>query len=63
VGAPGSTKVYGGETMSFVDADAPVVGDPTVNHFYVLRTINCAGTSNADSGAVAEFDFWMVPGQ
>lgn len=60
----GSDLVYAGEAFSFVDADGgATVGDPAVNHFYVLRTINCAGTSSADSHPVAEFDFALAPGQ
>lgn len=62
-GAGGNTLMYAGKNSSFVDQPAPVVGDPAVNHFYVLRTLNCAGTSIADSGWVAEFDFGLVKGQ
>ncbi len=62
-GAPGSEKVYSGKAWSFVDQPAPTVGDPDTNYFYTLRTVNCAGTSTADSGWVAEFDFGLVKGQ
>ena len=56
-------KVYEGKAWSFVDAPAPTIGNPATNHFYILRTINCASTSTADSGWVGEFDFSLVKGQ
>jgi uncharacterized repeat protein (TIGR01451 family) len=62
-GGPGSTLVYSGKASSFVDLPAPTVGNPGTNYFYVLRTLNCAGSSTADSGGVAEFDFALTEGQ
>ena len=64
--APGegdSTKIYSGKAWSFVDQPAPTVGDPGTNYFYILRTLNCAGNSTADSGGVAEFEFALTRGQ
>jgi uncharacterized repeat protein (TIGR01451 family) len=61
--APGSTKVFEGKTMSFIDMATPGIGNPGVNYFYILRTKNCAGTSAADSTGVAEFDFALTKGQ
>lgn len=62
-GGGGTTQVYTGKAFSFLDMDdGPTVGDPAVNHFYVLRTVNCTGSSNADSTPVGEFDFSLVPG-
>ncbi len=59
-----STQVYTGKAFSYVDAaDGPTVGDPATNYFYVLRTVNCAGSSTADSYPVGEFDFALTPGQ
>ncbi len=62
-GGPGSTKVYSGKAWSFVDQPAQTVGNPATNYFYNLRTLNCAGSSSADSGWVAEFDYALVKGQ
>lgn len=62
-GAGGSVKVFSGDASSFVDQPDFTVGDPAVNHFYILRTLNCAGTSTADSTGVAEFDFALTKGQ
>ena len=63
--APGvdSTLLYDGRRFSFIDhANGPSVGDPAENNYYVLRTVNCAGTSTADADPVAEFDFGLVAG-
>lgn len=58
------TQVYAGKAFSTVDAaTGPTVGDPVTNYYYVLRTANCAGASVADSSAVGEFDFALMPGQ
>lgn len=63
-GGSGTSQVYDGKAFSFLDKDdGPTVGDPAVNYFYVLRTVNCAGTSSADSYPVGEFDFALTPGQ
>lgn len=63
-GGPGTTQVYGGSRFSFIDkAAGPIVGDPAANRFYVLRTINCAGTSTADAAAVGAFSFALTPGE
>lgn len=62
-GGGGTTQLYDGKAFSYLDmVDGPTVGDPAVNHFYVLRTANCTDTSTADSAPVGEFDFSLVPG-
>lgn len=63
VGGQGSTLIYSGRNSSFVDAAAPVVGDPATNYFYNLRTMNCSGNSSADSAGVGGFSFALLPGQ
>lgn len=63
-GGSGTGQVYDGKAFSFLDKDdGPTVGDPATNYFYVLRTVNCTGSSTADSTPVGEFDFSLVPGQ
>lgn len=63
-GAPGTTMIYEGKKFRYLDkADGPTVGDPATNFFYVLRTLNCTGSSSADSYPVGEFDFSLTPGQ
>lgn len=63
-GGSGTTKIYDGKAFSFLDKnDGPTVGNPAVNYFYVLRTVNCTGASSVDSSPVGEFDFSLVPGQ
>jgi len=62
-GTGGSVQVYSGKSSSHVDAVAPVVGDPGINYYYTLRTLNCAGNSTADSAGVAEFDYALIAGQ
>ncbi len=59
-----TTKLYTGSRFSFIDKDTgETVGDPAANGYYVLRTVNCAGTSHADAAAVATFSFSLAPGQ
>jgi hypothetical protein len=63
-GDPGSEKIYEGSSFSYNDnSSSASIGDPDSNHYYVVRTVNCAGASNADSNETAEFDFALVPGQ
>ena len=46
--------------------DTSHIGDPMVNYFYTLATVNrcsqgpCASAASAEVG---EFDFGMIPGQ
>jgi hypothetical protein len=62
-GDAGTTKVYSGKAFSYNDnSSGPNVGDPDTNNYYVLRTVNCVGTSTADAAPVAEFDFALTPG-
>lgn len=38
------------------------VGNPSVNHYYWVRAVNCDGSETAVSNHVAEFDFPLTPG-
>lgn len=38
------------------------VGNPSVNHYYWVRAVNCDGTETAVSNHTAEFDFTIIPG-
>lgn len=49
-----------GNRLSYVDAG--MIGDPAVNHYYVLVAANAAGGRSSDSNRVGEFDFELVPG-
>jgi hypothetical protein len=37
-------------------------GNPTTNHYIIVRAVNCNATSVADSNRVGEFDFAVVAG-
>ena len=41
--------------------DSTALGKPSVNHFYVIRTVNAAGGVSANSPRVGEFDFRLTP--
>ena len=48
-------------SSSYLDAES-ALGDPEMNHFYVLQAINCDSTSAATSSRVGEFDFVLQQG-
>ncbi len=47
-------------SSSTLDATPGVVGDPALNHFYLVRAV--CGASIVDAGYLGEFDFNLVPG-
>ncbi len=44
-------------------ADTGAVGDPTVNHFYVVESACATGFASSPSNRVGEFDFTLLPGE
>ncbi|MBM4460396.1 MAG: DUF11 domain-containing protein [Chloroflexi bacterium] len=47
--------------LTIVCTDSGAVGNPALNHFYLVRAFNSAGTS-ADSNRVGVFGFSLMPG-
>jgi hypothetical protein len=39
--------------------DPGALGDPAVNHYYVVRVVGSAGGQSVRSNQVAEFDYWL----
>ena len=59
IGDAGTANCSSGGNLTCTDEG--VVGDPGVNHFYVVRAFNTAGAW-VDSGRIGEFDFALQPG-
>ena len=43
-------------------AAANALGDPDVQHFYIVRAVNCSGLTVADANRTGEFDYALTPG-
>ena len=56
----GVIKIYDGTGTSF--SDAGVLGDPSINYNYIIRSQTCDSTSHADSPTMGEFDMALLPG-
>jgi hypothetical protein len=59
--APAEPPHHVTAALSFSDAGA--VGDPAVNHFYVVTSGCSTGFASDPSNRVGEFDFALLPGQ
>lgn len=57
----GATNNCANNGVTVTCTDAGALGNPTANHYYLIRAFNAAGTF-ADSPRAGEFDFALTPG-
>lgn len=60
--ADGSTPACSTNDGIISCADGGAVGDPDVNHFYVVRSVGQGGGTSLISNQVGEYDFLLTPG-
>lgn len=61
--SPNPSDSIGYTTETFYDDPTPALQNPDINHYYLVKAVDCAGRKSEESNRVGEFDRSLINGE